>query len=110
MISNQNYLRSNLGWQVVANRFHKTKDLFLIENKGEQTSESNDILIVQWCLFHYPASRAFSLAWRLAFTKSLTLLISTMRLTSDANDFVNNKHHARDKPLLTGYYTAYTLA
>ena len=40
----------------------------------------------------------------------ITLLISTMRLTSDANDFVNNKHHARDNPLLPGYYTAYTLA
>ena len=65
----------------------------------------------------YLASRGFSLACRLAFTKSLVSLVCrvvgfcwgvqnkpTTRLTSDANDFVNAKKHAREKPLLAGYF------
>ena len=42
----------------------------------------------------YPASRGFSLTWLLAFTKSFA------RLVSRANDFVNAKSVAGEKPLL----------
>ena len=48
-------------------------------------------------------------AWLLAFMKSLALLVSwvvgllTMLMTSDANNFVNSKSHARENPLLAGY-------
>ena len=61
----------------------------------------------------YPASRGFSLACFLAFTKSLASLVSrvvglvctpqqkpTTRQTSDTNDFINAKRHAKEKPLL----------
>ena len=40
----------------------------------------------------YPASRGFSLTWLLAFT---------------ANDFINAKGLAREKPLLAGYPPVY---
>ena len=46
----------------------------------------------------------FSLACLLALTRSFARLVSrglpTMRLTIHANDFVNAKSHAREKPLL----------
>ena len=50
----------------------------------------------------YPASRGFSLARLLAFTKSFAWLVCrvvsvlTTRHTSHANDFVNAKNHARE--------------
>ena len=44
-------------------------------------------------------SRGFSLARLLMFMKSL-LHISFMQLACDANNFVNAKSHAREKPLL----------
>ena len=69
----------------------------------------------------YPTSRGFFLAWLLAFTKSFAWLACrvvglvtrrekqtrvvnkpTTRQTSHANDFVNAKSHAREKPLLAG--------
>ena len=67
----------------------------------------------------YPASRGFSLGWLLAFTKSFAWLACrvvslfmprekqggnklTTRQTSHANDFVNAKSRAREKPLLAG--------
>ena len=65
-------------------------------------------------IFHYPASRGFSLVWLLAFTKSFACLVCrevgfsrgvnkpTTRETRHANDFVNAKSHAREKPLLAG--------
>ena len=52
-------------------------------------------------LTSYPASRVFSLAWLLAFTRRG---LSVEELVSHANDFVNAKTHAREKPLLAGYY------
>ena len=52
-------------------------------------------------LTSYPASRVFSLAWLLAFTR---LGLSVEELVSHANDFVNAKTHARENPLLAGYY------
>ena len=48
-------------------------------------------------------------AWLLVFMKSLALLVSwvvgflTMLITSNANNFVNSKSHARENPLLAGY-------
>ena len=48
----------------------------------------------------YPASRGFSLAWLLAFTKSNK---PTAKLTCDGNDFPNAKNHARAKRTLGGY-------
>ena len=63
-------------------------------------------------------SRGFSLAWLLAFTKSFAWLVCrvvgfsqgvnepTKRETTHANDFVNAKSHAREKPLLAGYLSA----
>ena len=63
----------------------------------------------------YPASRGFSFAWLLAFKKSFAWLVCrvvvalwdvnkpTTRLTRHANDFVNAKNHASEKPLLAGY-------
>ena len=69
----------------------------------------------------YPTSHGvFSLAWLLTFTKSFASFFSrivglfytgqplsnkpTARPISDANDFVNAKSHAREKPLLVGFY------
>ena len=69
----------------------------------------------------YPTSHGvFSLAWLLKFTKSFASFFSrivglfytgqplsnkpTARPISDANDFVNAKSHAREKPLLVGFY------
>ena len=56
-----------------------------------------------------PASRGFFLAWLLAFTKSFAWLVCrnvnkpTTQQTSNANDFVNAKSHAREtEPLLAG--------
>ena len=53
---------------------------------------------------------SFSLACLLALTKSFERLVSrglpTKRLTSHANDFVNAKSHAREKPLLAEYRLA----
>ena len=72
----------------------------------------------------YPASRRFSLAWLLAFTKSFVWLVcgvhdsvyvpprngkrgvltkSMAQQTSHANNFVNAKSSAREKLLLAGY-------
>ena len=64
-------------------------------------------------------SRGFSLAWLLVFTKSFACLVChvvglftphekqgvnkpTTRQTRHANDFLEDKSHAREKPLLTG--------
>ena len=61
-------------------------------------------------LSFYPASRVYSVAWlSLAFTKSFASLVRrtykpATRLTSDSNDFLNAKSHAREKTLLAGYY------
>ena len=67
-------------------------------------------------LFAYPASRGFSFAWLLAFKKSFALLVCRVvglftgvnkaitRQTSHANDFVNAKSHAREKPLFARYW------
>ena len=43
----------------------------------------------------YPANGSF--AWTLAVNKP------TRRLTSNANDFVNARSNAREKPMLAGY-------
>ena len=68
----------------------------------------------------YPTSRGFSVSWLLGFTKSFAWLVCrvvglftprekrdvnkpNMRQTSHANDFVNPKSHATEKPLLAGY-------
>ena len=51
----------------------------------------------------YRDTLCFSLAWLLAFTKSFVSLFSRVvhkpntPLTSDANDFVNAKSHARKR-------------
>ena len=88
------------------------------------------IWLCNWCNFMenvlylpfaYAASRGFSFAWLLAFTKSFTSLFSrvvglftprgvnqpTTRQTRHANDFVNAKSHAKEKPLLAGYHLLY---
>ena len=60
----------------------------------------------------YSASRGFSLAWLLAFTKSFAWTVSRIvgkpRLTSLANDLVNARRHAREnetsaRRVLLGY-------
>ena len=71
--------------------------------------------------FHYPPSRGFSLAWLLAFTKSFAWLVvlrcgfvyarwnkPTTRQRGFANDFVNAKSNAREKPLLARYCCTWT--
>ena len=54
----------------------------------------------------YPASRGFSLALLLAFTKSFALLVSRLvglfKPRVHANDFVKNIGHARKKLLMAG--------
>ena len=73
---------------------------------------------VWYCM--YPTSRVFSLALLLKFTKSFASPVirivglfytgqplsnkPTARPISDSNDFVNAKSHAREKPLLVGFY------
>ena len=67
------------------------------------------------CIIIYPASRGFSLAWLLEFTKSFAGLLYrvvgcfswgikklTKRQTSHANNFQNAKSQERAKPLLAG--------
>ena len=54
-----------------------------------------------------PANRGFYLALLLAFTKSGRKQLSQLRdRNCQANDFVNAKSHAREKPLLSGYVSA----
>ena len=74
----------------------------------------NFMVNVLYLPFAYAASRGFSFAWLLAFTKSFTCLFSrvvglftprgvskpTTRQTRHVNDFVNAKSHAKEKPLL----------
>ena len=82
-------------------------------------------------LFIYPASRGFSLAWLSVFPKSFAWLVCrivglftsrekplqqtvshvnkpTTWQTSQTNDFVTAKSHAREKPLLEGYVSLKT--
>ena len=58
----------------------------------------------------YPAISSFFLAWPIFFTKSFAWTLGlnkpTRRLTSNANDFVNARSNAREKPLLAGYIIA----
>ena len=55
----------------------------------------------------YPAISSFFLAWLIFFTKSFawTLAVNkpTRRLTSNADDFVNARSNAREKPMVAGY-------
>ena len=51
-------------------------------------------------MIFYPVSGDFFLAWLLAFTKLFAWLAGTDNPL--ANDFVNAKSHAREKPLLQG--------
>ena len=81
----------------------------------------NFMVNVLYLPFAYAASRGFSFAWLLAFTKSFTCLFSrvvglftprgvskpTTRQTRHVNDFVNAKSHAKEKPLLAGYRLLY---
>ena len=82
-------------------------------------------------LFIYPASRGFSLAWLSVFPKSFAWLVCrivglftsrekplqqtvshvnkpTTWQSSQTNDFVTAKSHAREKPLLEGYVSLKT--
>ena len=63
----------------------------------------------QKCInYMYPASRGFSIAWLLAFTKSGRKQLNQLRDRHClANDFVNAKSHAVEKPLLAGYVSTY---
>ena len=81
----------------------------------------NFMVNVLYLPFAYAASRGFSFAWLLAFTKSFACLFSrvvglftprvvnkpTTRQTRHVNDFVNAKSHAKEKPLLAGYRLLY---
>ena len=55
----------------------------------------------------YPTNRGFFQAWLLVFAKSFAWTLGvnkpTERLTNNANDFVNARSNAREKPMLAGY-------